>query len=101
VIAEVEPVRTMLTAETLIPLGVATAFTITFVGGVWKFANMMNGFAHRLDLFEERMGNRLAALEAKKDSHVTWSQLRAVLAALHVANPTMKPIDVDAIKNES
>lgn len=91
----------ILTAETLVPLGVASAILVAFVGGVWKFATTMSTFSHRLDLFEERMNTRLKALEEKKDNHVTWAQLRSVLAALHAANPTMKPIDVDAIKDES
>lgn len=100
-IAEVVAEPPILSNETLVPLGIVVTLLLGFVGGVWKIANTMSTFGHRLDLMEERINNRLTALEVKKDSHVTWSQLRAVLSALHAANPTMKAIDLDEIKAES
>jgi hypothetical protein len=73
--------------ETLIPLGIVVSVLLFFVGGVWKIANTMTSFGHRLDMMEASINGRLKALEDKPHGMVSRHVLRAWIAALRAANP--------------
>jgi len=83
--------------ETLVPLGIVVGTLLFFVGGVWKIANTMTSFGHRLDMMEASINSRLRALEDKPHGMVSRHVLRAWIAALRAANPqvVVPPLETD------
>lgn len=83
--------------DTMIPLGIVASVLLFFVGGVWKIANTMTSFGHRLDMMEASINSRLKSLEDKPHGMVSRHVLRAWISALRAANPqiVVPPLEID------
>lgn len=83
--------------DTLVPLGLVVGVLLFFVGGVWKIANTMTSFGHRLDMMEASINARLKSLEDKPHGMVSRTILRAWISALKAANPNIivPPLETD------